>query len=179
MDDARVVRMPERLREGREDGERAREGQTFAHEDRIERLPLDVLEREVALPLPRPVAVDPDDAGVRELGDVARLVREPRRDLGVLGDLGVEELERDPAPERLLDGLVDDAHASATELADHFEILDAHGGSVPPKRRKGARRVGAPPGWAGWMGWDQCTTTETAWLHAPWPFRVLAHTRKR
>ncbi len=62
--------------------------------------------------------VDLDDRLVAEPGVGAPLAPEALEDLLRPGELDVERLDGDGAVEPLLEGLVDDAHAAATDLAD-------------------------------------------------------------
>ena len=81
-----------------------------------ERLPLEQLHRDEVLALVLVDRVDGADAGVVEGRGRAGLALEALERVGVLGQLGGQELERDvPAELRVL-GLVDDAHAAAAEL---------------------------------------------------------------
>ena len=60
--------------------------------------------------------VDRDDVGVAEPGDGARLGQEAAADRLVLGELGMDRLDGDPAVERGVGCEEDDAHTPATQL---------------------------------------------------------------
>ena len=61
---------------------------------------------------------DRHDIGVVQPRRGPRLAAEPLQRLAVLGHDAGQDLERDPAAERDLLGLVDHAHAAAADLAD-------------------------------------------------------------
>ncbi len=60
--------------------------------------------------------------GVRHARVALGLVEEAAGDLGVGGELGLEELERDPVADAQLLGEVDGAHAALPQLADDLEL---------------------------------------------------------
>ena len=68
--------------------------------------------------------VDRGDAGMIEPGERDRLAAETLQHVGV-GQVGIEDLDRDFAIERLVDRLVDGAHAAATELVDDAVLTDS------------------------------------------------------
>ena len=67
--------------------------------------------------------VDGGDRGMIELGQHARFRAEAFHHIAV-GELGVEDLDRDFAVERFIDGRVDRAHAAAAELFDDTILAD-------------------------------------------------------
>ena len=58
-------------------------------------------------------------AGMRERGGRARLAREPLAAHRIARVFRRQRLERDHAPEPLVLGGIDDAHAAAADLFDH------------------------------------------------------------
>ena len=83
---------------------------------RVQAVALDELEDEHRLPAVLEDVVEPDDVRVLEPGECRGLALEARAELLVVGDPGMQHLERDLAPEPLVVGTPDDAHATATEL---------------------------------------------------------------
>ena len=69
--------------------------------------------------------VDRDDVRMVQPGSRLGLMSEPIDGPGGQPQAGAEDLERYLAVERDLTGLVDDAHAAATNLADEFKIAEA------------------------------------------------------
>lgn len=73
--------------------------------------------------------VDDDDVGVGEAGDGPGLTLEAADDVGVVGEVGADHLEGDVAPEGVLSGPIDGAHAAATDqpgddLAPSHDLAD-------------------------------------------------------
>ena len=60
----------------------------------------------------------------------AGLAAEPLQDHPVAGDLPRQDLERDPAAQRDLLGLVDDAHAAPADLAEDPVVADLPEGRI-------------------------------------------------
>ena len=61
--------------------------------------------------------VDRDDVRVRELRRGLGLAQEARADLGAVGELRGQDLDRDHPLEAAVLGAIDDAHPPATDLA--------------------------------------------------------------
>ncbi len=68
--------------------------------------------------------VDRRDAGVIESRERDGLAAESLQHVGV-GQIGIEDLDRDFAIERLVDRFVDGAHAAATKLVDDAVLADS------------------------------------------------------
>ena len=84
-----------------------------------------------------------DDVRVVELRGGLGLDAEPGDLAGVDGGGERQDLQRHAAAQRALDGLVDDAHAAAAQLADDAEVADPwgrrHRPARGPDRRSGIR----------------------------------------
>ena len=116
VDEALLVRGVERLGDLGEELDRAlRLERTVLRDELGEVGALDVAhgEEEHAVLLAR--LVDGDDVRVVERGGDPRLAQEALAEALVLGELGRDHLERDLAPETLLLGAVDRAHAAAAD----------------------------------------------------------------
>src|SRR5688572_892600 len=99
----------------------------------LERLSLDVLEHDVGVVVVLTEVDDRDDVRVAEARDRTRLAAEALELVGVRRDLAVQQLDCDPALERLVERAVDRRHparadlllepkASAEQCADHREL---------------------------------------------------------
>src|SRR3712207_495041 len=88
--------------------------------DLLERAPLQVLHRDVRRPVPLAAVEDADDVGVLQPGGARRLAAEALHELLVLGEAPMQELERDVAPELLVDRAVDVGHPARPDA-----VLDA------------------------------------------------------
>ena len=102
-------------------------------DDVLERAPADQLHRDVVGAVPLAAVEDADDAGVLQARRAGRLAPEALDERDVLGQVAVEQLERDAAPELLVLGLVDVGHPAGAELGDdlvaavdHRVGLDGH-----------------------------------------------------
>ena len=80
---------------------------------------------------------DRDDVGVMELGGGVGLALEALAGLSRQAEAGGQDLEGNAAIQRDLPGLVDDAHAAATDLADELEVAES------PERRGSEVPLGA------------------------------------
>ena len=116
MDDASRVRVRERGGDGGAESPRLLPAERATADDRMQAVALDELEDEHRLPAVLEDVVEPDDVRVLEPGECRGLALEARAELLVVGDPGVQHLERHLAPEPLVVGTPDDAHATATEL---------------------------------------------------------------
>jgi hypothetical protein len=76
--------------------------------------PVDIAHGDVEQPALLAGLVDRDDARVVDAGRDPRLAQEPPAEHFVVGELGRQDLERDPAPQAELHRAVDLAHAPAT-----------------------------------------------------------------
>ncbi len=116
MDDPSRVRVRERGRDGRAESPRLLPAERATADDCVQAVSLDELEDEHRLPAILEDVVEPDDVRVLEPGKCRGLALEARAELLVVGDPGMQHLERHLAPEPLVVGAPDDAHATATEL---------------------------------------------------------------
>ena len=82
----------------------------------LQRLALDVLEDDVGVAAVLAGVDHGDHVRVRELGHRAGLAAEALELVGLVGDLAVHDLHRDPALERLVASQVHRGHAAAAEL---------------------------------------------------------------
>ncbi len=106
----------ERARHLRDDAGRVRRVQTAELEALLQVAPLDIAHRdEEEVVVGRPGLVDRDDVRVVDRRGQLRLVQEAITERLVLGEVGGEELERNPPLERQILGQVDDAHAAPAE----------------------------------------------------------------
>ena len=96
---------------------------------------VDVAHRQVGRAVELAGLVDRDDVGVVDRGREVGLAVEPRAEVGVVGQLVGQQLERHLAPQFALLGEVDDAHAAAAE-----DPLDAVRPEVGAEARVGTRR---------------------------------------
>ncbi len=96
-----------------------------ALEQRVQTHAADVLHDKVVVPVLLANAEDRHDVGVVELGRGARLALEPLAPAGVEQAVARQDLDRDTSREGCLLGLVDDAHAAASELAHDAEVAQA------------------------------------------------------
>ena len=94
--------------------------------------PLDELHREVQTALDLAGVVDGDDVGMLELGRRARLADEALAELLACGQLRVQQLERDRAPQMHVLRAIDDAHAAAPG-----HLVDAVAGDLQRPARLG------------------------------------------
>jgi hypothetical protein len=110
-----------------EQGIRARAAEVAKH--LRERLTLDQLHGVEVAAVGLADGVDRDDVGVVQLGGGLRLALEPLDRLLREPEPGRQDLEGDPAIQRQLAGLVDDAHPASADLAQQIEIAEpAQGG---------------------------------------------------
>ena len=100
----------------------------------LQRLAVDVLEDDVGAAAVLAGVDHRDDVRVRDLGDRARLAAEALDLVGLVGDLAVQDLGRDPALERLVAGQVDGRHAAAAELRLEPVAAGEHGSGQRPGR---------------------------------------------
>ena len=85
--------------------------------------------------------VDADDVLVRHLGRRPRLAAEALAGGGVVGQLGVHELDGDEALQAGVAGLEHDAHAAAADHLDHVEAVQPADAVVrPPAGRESPAR---------------------------------------
>ena len=87
-------------------------------QDRPEVVPPDELHDHEVGPIGGAPVVDPDDVRVAEDGRGTRLPPEPINEPAVAGELGVEHLERDLAPQNGVVGPVDLAHPAGGDAGD-------------------------------------------------------------
>ena len=119
------VRVRERSGDGGAESPRLLPAERATADDRVQAVALDELEDEHRLPAVLEDVVEPDDVRVLEPGECRGLALEARAELLVVRDPGVQHLERDIAPEALVVGAPDDAHAAATELvAEAIAVRD-------------------------------------------------------
>ena len=116
MDDAAGVRVRERRRDGGAELPRLVPRPRPAGETRVERLALDELHDEHRLAAVLEDVVEAHDVRVLEPRQRRRLALEPLTELGIVGDPGVEDLDRDDAAETQVAGAPDDAHPAPAEL---------------------------------------------------------------
>ena len=84
-------------------------------------------------------AKDRHDVGVVQLGGGPRLALEPPAGLGVAEHVRRQYFQGQVPAERDLFGLVDDAHAAATDFAEHPVVAEL--------RQRNRRGRGAGTGW--------------------------------
>jgi hypothetical protein len=89
-----------------------------ALDDACERLACHQLHRQKQVPVELAELDDLDDVGMRELRRQLGFTLEPLHDLGVAGDIGVQQLQRDRLPSGELQGAI---HAPHAALSDDFE----------------------------------------------------------
>ena len=87
-----------------------------------------------------------DDVRMRELGDRARLAPEALDLVRLVGDLAVQDLDRDPALERLVAGEIDGRHAAAAELRLEPVAAVSRSRSLPQAIRRAVRSLGPSAG---------------------------------
>ena len=97
MDDSTRVRVGERGGDRRAEPSRLVPAERATADDRVEAVALDELEDEHRLPAVLEDVVEPDDVRVLEPGECRSLALEARAELLVVGDPGVQHLERDIA----------------------------------------------------------------------------------
>jgi hypothetical protein len=100
-------------------------GKRAVLEPLAQRLPFEELHDGVRGGAVPPEVVDGKDVRMRELGDRARLALEACERLGVVGQLGGEDLDRDVAIEFRVARLVDLAHAAGPERGEDFVRAEA------------------------------------------------------
>src|SRR5262249_11249195 len=71
-----------------------------------------------------PGGVHRDDVRVVQLGGCGRLAPEAIHGAGRQAEARPEHLQGDPAAQRDLDGLVDDAHTAPAQLAGEFKVAE-------------------------------------------------------
>ena len=127
VDDPAGVRVGERRRDRAGDLGSLLPAEGPAARDLAEARSLDELHHEKRRLAVLAVVVEAHDVLVLERGENARLARETPPELGILGDPGVEQLDRDVAPQAAVMGAPDGSHAS---LADASTQLVAAGDEV-------------------------------------------------
>ena len=132
--DARGVRRREPRRGLQREVDRDLRGQAAEGEPRLERLPLEALERDVRRPLRVGASAEHLD-DVRVLEAQGRLAREPLHGL-VARERGAQHLDGG-ALSVFVDALVDDAHAAAAEL-----LQDGERPHATPRRLRVAVTLG-------------------------------------
>ena len=145
MDDAHAVRMAERRERLRDEVHGAIGGyRTLARDEILERLAAHELDGHQPLAVVLEELEDRRDARMVQPRDRHRLGTEPPADAGIV-QLGVENLERDVAVQRLVHRAVHGAHAATADLFDDPvfpELLTDKGhGRAPWKVYIGARPV--------------------------------------
>ena len=129
MDDAGGVGFREASRHLDRDVERLVDPELATGEPRLERLAAVVGHRDEQLPVGRVADfVDGADVGVVEAGGGLRLLQETPFGVGVVAQLGRQELERRVAVEPRVARPVDDAHAAAAEPVADLIGADARTG---------------------------------------------------
>ncbi len=128
MDDTARVRRSERARDLAHDAQRVGHGEhAAAVESAVEPLAVEQLHDDVCTAVGMVSEVeDLDDAGVRDRGRGARLVEEPRDDLGTTRELGVEHLECRTSAEHRVFCDPDLAHPARTDLVQDSIRADLH-----------------------------------------------------
>ncbi len=117
------VRVIERVEQIDSDVERLLDRQaSFSLEHGSQRLPLESLHHVIRKTQPvlrRPGRVHLDDVRMLELGERASLTREPRREIGALGEVAVERLQHVALADRRVLDVVDGTHPARAEHAVH------------------------------------------------------------
>ena len=108
---------------------------------------LQVLHGEVEQPVVLALVEDGDDTGVRQPRRRPCLPDEPRRELRVVGEVPVHDLERDVAVEAAVEGEVDGGHATARDARGHGvpAVDDATDEGVAPGSHGPQSRSGTAP----------------------------------
>ena len=120
MDQALGVRGVQRRGRLRDDRDRTRRIQPgVGPQEALQVRSLDVPHRDVQHAVGLARVVDGDDVGMVETGGDARFADEPLPERFILGELGTEDLQRDPAPEAQVLGQVDDGHPSSPDHRCH------------------------------------------------------------
>ena len=125
MQDAARVRGLDRFRQSTSDRERRVERQRTGLETLGQSRPLDELEDEGLDPALGGDAVDRADTGMAERRQHARLAVKACDALGIGGEAGRQELERDVAIEAQIPRAMDLAHPAASDEARDLVVLDA------------------------------------------------------
>jgi len=111
--------------------------------------PLHELEHERRCPLGLLDAVDGGDVGVVETSENLRLPREPGEAVRVSRERIWQDLQRYPAVELGVGGLLDLSHAALAEEGRHVVVPEAHTGT---ERHRGLEGPAKYSGTAGWTG---------------------------
>ena len=140
VDDAAGVRVVERRGDPTEDrGELPGTGPAAAQQ-LVERHPVDEPHRDVVQPARAVGVVHVDDGRVVEGGRAASLPVEAARRVGVAGDDGIEDLERDRAVEGELAGTKDPAETAPAEQPVHLVAAERTTGQIELVHPKYPRR---------------------------------------
>ena len=145
MHDPVLVREGEPARDLVRQRECLRDGQRPLPLDQLlQVLARDVLEDDELPTLVLAAVDDRDDVRVRETRDCLRLATEPLDVLGIVGEVLVQHLERDPPLEARVEGTEDARHAAGAEqVLDLVAIRDAipnlHGPTIPRAPTRGTR----------------------------------------
>ncbi len=118
VDDAGAVCGRECVRHRRCHLERLRPRQWPAGQAGAQGLALEQLGDEVDVPTLLPDVMDGQNAGMRQRRDGARLTRQPGDGVGIVAQMGREDLDRDVAPEPRVVRTIDLAHAARAEERD-------------------------------------------------------------
>ena len=140
VDDALLVRVLERLADGRHDHQRLLRRQL----PRLQQLPqahaVHKLHQQVIEAVGLAEVIDGDDVGMVEPGQGLRLAREPLGKARVFLLLAGQDLERHKAVEPRLARLIDHAHAAAAQAFENFQLRELAGDLL--QRRRGFRLGG-------------------------------------
>ena len=189
MDDALVVRGLEAFRRLAEDAQEAL-GRELALllQDRREVPPVDELHRQELDAVHLAEVEDAQDVGVRDAARELDLALEALQRIGVLGDVGADELQGDVAVELLVVHEIDGAHAAHAEQAlDAVPVTDLearrqHDRGHAPRRLAGPlleRRGAAHRGHGRQLGGDGSSGTTTPAEDEPAAQAVLRPVRVR
>ena len=127
MDDSLCMRCGQRA--GHLRGQRNRlghgEGGAALGEPLAQRLALQIFHDEIKSSIGQlPVLEDLDQAAVTDDVDRPGFVQEPLRDLLIIAELAVQELDRDPPANPMVLGLINDPHAAFTKLSHYAEVSE-------------------------------------------------------
>jgi hypothetical protein len=121
MNDARAVRVGQRVAQADGDGDHRRDAEALAgHQEAIERAPFEALERHVGPEVAALAGVaHRDDPRVARAGERPGFAGDALGDAPLLAHLCGEHLERDDVPEHHVLGLVHHTHSASRDLAAH------------------------------------------------------------
>ena len=91
----------------------------------VERLAVEVLHDDVRILVMLAEFKDDDDVGMLEHADGAGFAQKTLAHLGVVGEAGGHDLERDQTPENGVAGLVHHAHTAAADQFDDLVLADS------------------------------------------------------